>query len=736
MGAAIDNWILVALLLNNLDTKYKDFIHRLVTQLDDIPNFNKIVTLLHEEDRLLRKDVKEQAMAASLKRFHKEQEEKKNSRSGNDSGRGGKASGRGRGNNNNANDRASKNPNSSNYKGDGDAPECSKCTPLANGNKKKHWPLDCWSLHPEKMPERLKSKSKANVATENDRPNDFVDNVPHMSAMAHLISCEEDTEGDDKYWGLEAASPTPKCGGGAALEVPIYCALDQEISSLQENTETESLTRLHLAGDASQEITGSPLLSLILEEEISTHISTHNFASNATENTETKLLTQLHLAGDASQEITGSPLPSPSLEIHAYAAGAMPPTMTHDWMIDSGCTNHMYFNKEEFTGYQPYRAGISIADGTTVWTKGRGTVEMEWLVPDGSSNVMSVNDVLHVPALACGLFSISQATRKGFTIKFEGDDCHIFQGTKLVGSAPKVNNTYVLGVTQSTASVAMLIQALTTSLNEEAVELWHRRMGHLNEADLKRLVNISKGITLSQKPHMKAICEACSKAKSSRKVSRRAQHEILEKLGKIHMDLGGPLNVASINGAKFYMLLTDQATLRTWCYTYQQKGETFKLFSQWKTKVETQSGCKLKIVRFDNGTEFINEGFKQHFKDSGIICEPTVAYTPEQNGLSEVQNRIVMSGVRAMLFDSKLTRYLWSELLQTKVYQKNRSPTSRLKGVTPHEAWTGEKPFLGHMRIIGCVAWVHIPKEKRKKLDERSKKCYLIGYEGTNIFRV
>lgn len=40
------------------------------------------------------------------------------------------------------------------------------------------------------------------------------------------------------------------------------------------------------------------------------------------------------------------------------------------------------------------------------------------------------------------------------------------------------------------------------------------------------------------------------------------------------------------------------------------------------------------------------------------------------------------------------------------------------------------------MRIIGCVAWVHIPKKKRKKLDERNKKCYLIGYEGTNIFKV
>ena len=193
--------------------------------------------------------------------------------------------------------------------------------------------------------------------------------------------------------------------------------------------------------------------------------------------------------------------------------------------------------------------------------------------------------------------------------------------------------------------------------------------------------------------------------------------------------------MASYNGARYYMLLTDQATLRTWCYTYKHKDETFQLFKDWKTMVENESGCKAKAVRVDNGTEFINQQFKDLFKATGIMWEPTVPYTPEQNGLSEVQNRTVMSGVRAMLFDSKLSRYLWSELLHTKVYQKNRSPTARLQ-MTPHEAWTNEKPSLAHMRMIGCIAWVHIPKEKRKKLDERSQKCFLIGYEGTNIFRV
>jgi len=69
------------------------------------------------------------------------------------------------------------------------------------------------------------------------------------------------------------------------------------------------------------------------------------------------------------------------------------------------------------------------------------------------------------------------------------------------------------------------MKALVTSLayNNEAVELWHRRIGHLNEADLKRLVGISKGISLLIKPRIKSICEACSIGKSRRKLSGKVQ---------------------------------------------------------------------------------------------------------------------------------------------------------------------------------------------------------------------
>jgi len=51
--------------------------------------------------------------------------------------------------------------------------------------------------------------------------------------------------------------------------------------------------------------------------------------------------------------------------------------------------------------------------------------------------------------------------------------------------------------------------------------------------------------------------------------------------------------------------------------------------------------------------------------------------------------------------------------------------------MTPYEAWTGEKPKVNHLRIFGCQAFVHVPKDERKKLDPKSKKCVLMGYGTT-----
>ena len=59
----------------------------------------------------------------------------------------------------------------------------------------------------------------------------------------------------------------------------------------------------------------------------------------------------------------------------------------------------------------------------------------------------------------------------------------------------------------------------------------------------------------------------------------------------------------------------------------------------------------------------------------------------------------------------------------------NRSPASASEDKTPYEVWTGKKPSLSHLRVFGCDAYVHVPKEKRTKLDNKSERCIFIRYK-------
>ena len=72
--------------------------------------------------------------------------------------------------------------------------------------------------------------------------------------------------------------------------------------------------------------------------------------------------------------------------------------------------------------------------------------------------------------------------------------------------------------------------------------------------------------------------------------------------------------------------------------------------------------------------------------------------------------------------------YLWAEACGTTVYVQNRSPHRRLGDITPKEAFTGEKSDISHLRIFGCPIYIHVPREKRMKLDPAGKKGIFFGY--------
>ena len=98
-----------------------------------------------------------------------------------------------------------------------------------------------------------------------------------------------------------------------------------------------------------------------------------------------------------------------------------------------------------------------------------------------------------------------------------------------------------------------------------------------------------------------------------------------------------------------------------------------------------------------------------------------------------------MENARCILHDSKLSTHFWGYAVLTAAHIHNRLPSHSCNNTSPLEFWSGEVPRIDHLRVFGSVAWVHVPKEKRGKLDAKSIKCIFIGYEedaGSNVYRV
>jgi len=77
-----------------------------------------------------------------------------------------------------------------------------------------------------------------------------------------------------------------------------------------------------------------------------------------------------------------------------------------------------------------------------------------------------------------------------------------------------------------------------------------------------------------------------------------------------------------------------------------------------------------------------------------------------------------------------------AELCQTAVYILNSTAISFEKDKTLYEMWLGKKPRIKHFRVIGSVCYAHIPVSRRRKMDKKAVKGYLIGYDGEERYRI
>ena len=71
-----------------------------------------------------------------------------------------------------------------------------------------------------------------------------------------------------------------------------------------------------------------------------------------------------------------------------------------------------------------------------------------------------------------------------------------------------------------------------------------------------------------------------------------------------------------------------------------------------------------------------------------------------------------------------MPKFYWAEAVRTTVYIQNRIGDK----VSAYELYFGTKPNLRHLRVFGSIAYVHVPKEKRRKLDAKAENYILVGY--------
>ncbi|XP_022853192.1 uncharacterized protein LOC111374707 [Olea europaea var. sylvestris] len=350
-----------------------------------------------------------------------------------------------------------------------------------------------------------------------------------------------------------------------------------------------------------------------------------------------------------------------------------------------GCTNHMTYDRTLFKELKP--TGITkvrIENGGYIPAKGRGTIAITT-----SSGTKTISDVLYVPDIDQNLLIVGQLIERGFKVSFENWYCRIQDA-----AGQEILRVKMRGKSFSFDPTEEEYRACSTKAS--IIEIWHKRLRHCY---LQRMLKMKKNDMIRGLPtlvdHL-PNCHACQFGKQDRKLFPKSSWRASQKLQLVHADVGGPRRTPSL------------------------KSEVVGVFWKFEKMVENQSGCKIQVLRSNNGKEYTSAEFNLFCDEAGIEHQLIAPYTPEQNGVNERRNRYVMEMARCMLHEKELPKRFWAEVANTAVFLQNRLPSKAIKDKTPFEAWFGYIPSLSFLKVFGCVCFAQIPGVKRDKLDKKA----------------
>ena len=98
-----------------------------------------------------------------------------------------------------------------------------------------------------------------------------------------------------------------------------------------------------------------------------------------------------------------------------------------------------------------------------------------------------------------------------------------------------------------------------------------------------------------------------------------------------------------------------------WLFLMKHRSELFHIFQSFFNEIKTQFGVSIRILRSDNGREYLSHSFKQFMASHCILHQTSYAYTRQQNGVAERKHRHLIETTRTLLIHGEVPEYFWGD---------------------------------------------------------------------------
>ena len=404
------------------------------------------------------------------------------------------------------------------------------------------------------------------------------------------------------------------------------------------------------------------------------------------------------------------------------------------FILDSGATEHYTPYKDWLLDFKSVNNKfITVANGQKIQVKGVGNIPLKL---NNNNTSILLKEVYYIPELKQTLVSSKELTNKGWLINFKKNLAEVVHPKHNI----KINafwdiNAYYLNINLNYDILEPVVYQISSNYKAKDLNLYHKRLNHINKELLIKTIQHTKGLALNKENQQLDDCEPCNLGKFH-VINSKEPLKSADKLIGFDLDIAGPFKEKGLKEERYFLALTDRGTRAIWVYPLKHKSDCLDIIINFYNLILNQFNIKIKFFRLDNAQEFKSVKFTLFIKEKGIICEYTSPYSAPQNGISERLNRYIVERIIAIAKEKNIPLSLWPYLIQGIAHIKNRTYNSIINK-TPYEALTGKMPTIGYIKTLGSLVYTLNYKANRKgKLDDKSKKGILVGFESSNNYLV